>query len=105
MTVVDPGGNVIASARMDGAPLLSIGVAADKAWSVMAFGAPTHWWADAVAADPDLRALTQGRPLLPVPGGVAITTGGALVGAIGVSGATAEQDRAIAEAGAAAVGT
>lgn len=100
IVVSDPHGEPIISARMDGAPLLSVGVARDKAWTVAAFGRPTDWWADVLAEDPSLAALGNGRPLMPVPGGVPIMAGEVLVGAVGVSGGTAEQDREIAEAGA-----
>ncbi len=101
--VCDPAGETVASARMDGAPLLSVGVARDKAWTVAAFGQPTHWWAELFDREPALAALGNGRPLMPVPGGVPITAAGQMVGAIGVSGGTADDDRRIAEAGASAV--
>ena len=104
VVVCDPAGETVISARMDGAPLLSVGVARDKAWTVAAFGQPTHWWAELLEDDPGLAALGNGRPLMPVPGGVPLTVSGAMVGAVGVSGATAEQDRRIAEAGAAVLG-
>lgn len=104
IVVADPGGVPIVTARMDGAPLLSIGVAQDKAWTVASFGQPTHWWAEAMAADPSLRALSEGRPLLAVPGGVPIVEDGVMVGTVAVSGGSSEEDLAIAQAGAAAVG-
>lgn len=103
IVVADPHGEPIITARMDGAPLLSVGVARDKAWTVAAFGRPTHWWADVLVEDPSLRALGNGRPLMPVPGGVPVTAGDVLVGAVGVSGGTAEEDRRIAEAGASVI--
>lgn len=101
--VVDLGGNDVAMTRMDGSPLLSRQVAADKAWTAAAFGKPTAWWAEAIAADPALAALGGGNRLMPVPGGVPLVVDGAVVGGFGVSGATAEQDHQIATAGAAAV--
>lgn len=102
--VVDPGGGDVAMTRMDGSPLLSRQVAADKAWTAIAFGKPSRWWAEAMAADPGLSVLGGGNRLMPVPGGVPLHVDGQLVGAVGVSGATAEQDDRIAEAGAAALG-
>ncbi len=102
--VVDPGGHRVAMSRMDGAPLLSLDVAADKAWTVISFGQSSRWWADTVREAPDLAVLGKGNRLMPVAGGVPLTIDGQLVGAIGVSGATAEQDQQIAEAGAAALG-
>ena len=50
--VVDPGGHDVAMLRMDGAPLLSRQVARDKAWSSVAFGQPTTWWATIIDDDP-----------------------------------------------------
>lgn len=101
--VCDPAGELVISARMDGAPLLSVGVARDKAWTVAAFGQPTHWWAELIDDEPSLAALGNGRPLMPVPGGVPIMAAEELVGAVGVSGGTAEQDRRLAETGASAL--
>lgn len=103
IVVSDPHGEPITTARMDGAPLLSVGVARDKAWTVAAFGRPTHWWADVLGEDPSLAALGSGRPLMPVPGGVPVFAGEMIVGAVGVSGGTAVQDRQIAEAGASVI--
>ena len=103
--VVDPGGHDVAMARMDGSPLLSRQVARDKAWSCVAFGQPTTWWAEIIDDDPTLAALGRGNRLMPVAGGVPLRVDGVLVGGLGVSGATAEQDGAIADAGAAALST
>lgn len=102
--VVDPGGNDVAMTRMDGSPLLSRQIAADKAWTTVAFGRPTTWWSETLAADPSLTALGRGNRLMPVPGGVPLMAGGELVGGVGVSGATAEQDHAIATRAASALG-
>lgn len=101
--VVDPGGDDVAMVRMDGSPLLSRQVARDKAWTTVAFGQPTTWWTDLIAADDSLAALGRGNRLMPVPGGVPLVVAGTLVGGVGVSGATSEQDAAIATAGAAAL--
>jgi glc operon protein GlcG len=98
VTVLDRAGHPVASARMDGAPLGSIGVAHDKGWTVTAFGHPSQWWAETFAADPSLVVLGEGRPLLGVPGGVPLIVDGTLVGAIAVSGATSEEDVQIAQA-------
>lgn len=104
IVVADPSGEPIMTARMDGAPLLSVGVARDKAWTVASFGEPTHWWAEALAADPSLQPLANGRPLMAVPGGVPVVVDDVVVGAVGVSGGSAEQDLSIARAGASTVG-
>lgn len=104
VTVLDPGGHPVAMTRMDRSPMLSIGVADAKAWTVVAFGHPTTWWADLLAGDPALAALGGASDrFMPVPGGVPLMLEGEMVGAVGVSGATAEQDHQIAAAGAGAM--
>lgn len=105
IAISDPSGEPIITIRMDGAPRLSAEIALNKAHTVTAFnGLPTHLWWPAIADDP---ALVHGIPTIPrlviFAGGVPVTIDGALVGAIGVSGGSSEQDREIAEAGAAAV--
>jgi uncharacterized protein GlcG (DUF336 family) len=106
IAVSDPSGEPIVTVRMDGAPRLSAGIARNKAYSVASFkGLPTHAWWPVIADDPALvHGLTQTPRLVIIAGGVPVLADGELVGAVGVSGASAEQDRAIAEAGAAAMG-
>lgn len=106
VAVTDRAGHLLAYARMDRAPLFSEQIARDKAYSVAAFnGRPTHEWWDAIADDPPVRSgLTSGGSRLIIfGGGVPIRVAGELVGAIGVSGGSAEQDRDIADSGAAAL--
>lgn len=104
--VADHTGDALATARMNGAALLSYSIAVDKAYTVAAFqGVPTHDWFDLIKGEPALREGIVHRDRLVVfGGGVPICDGGEVVGAVGVSGGSAEQDREIAEAGAAAVG-
>ena len=105
IAVVDLAGDLLAFARLDGAPLLSGSIAQDKAYTVAAFnGVPTHAWFGLIEAEPALReGIVHLDRLVIYAGGVPVTVDGALVGAVGVSGGTAEQDRQIAEAGASAV--
>jgi uncharacterized protein GlcG (DUF336 family) len=107
IAVADPSGALLAFARMDGAALLSSGIAQDKAWTVSAFnGLATHEFFGLIENEPALREGILHRDRLVVfGGGVPIHLDGVLVGAVGVSGGTAEQDRDIAEAGAAALTT
>ena len=98
--VVDPGGHDVAMLRMDRSPLLSRQVARDKAWSAVAFGQSTTWWRTLLDDDPGLAALGRGNRLMPIAGGVPLQVGGRLVGGVGVSGATEEQDGQVAQAGA-----
>ena len=101
--VVDVAGHDLALTVMDGSPLLSRQVAADKAWTAIAFGQPTDWWSDLLADQPALSALARNNRLMAVPGGVPLRLDGEVVGGLGVSGGTAEEDARIAAAGAAAL--
>lgn len=105
VAVADRSGNLLGFARMDAAPLLSVGLAQDKAYTVSAFnGLPTHDWFDLVQGDPAvLHGIVKTDRLIVFGGGVPVRVAGELVGAVGVSGGSAEQDREIAEAGATAV--
>jgi glc operon protein GlcG len=107
VAVADGGGNLVSFARMDGAPLMSAGLAQNKAYSVMAFkGMATREWWDAIKDEPALlHGIVKTDRLTVFGGGVAITEGETVVGAIGVSGGSAEEDHEIAAAGAAAVGS
>ena len=106
VAVVDAGGNLKAFARMDGAWLGSIDIATTKARTARYFDLPSE----------ELGALSQpGGPLhgievsngglITFPGGLPLKAeDGTVIGAIGVSGSTVEDDRAVAAAGAAALG-
>ncbi len=102
ITVTDASGEPIVSARMDGAPRLSVGIAANKAYSVTGFGGlPTGAWWDFIKDEPALvHGLTHTPRLTIFGGGVGIFVDGGLVGAVGVSGGTADQDAEVAEAAA-----
>lgn len=102
VAVVDRYGWLLAFARIGDAPLMSIHLAQDKAFSVAAFaGRPTHDWPQALNGDPVLTAgLSKMDRFSAIGGGVPIMRGRQLIGAVGVSGGTVEQDRAVAEAGA-----
>ncbi len=106
IAVSDPSGEPIVTLRMDGAPRLSAEIARNKAYTVASFnGLPTHVWWQAIAEDPALvHGLTHTPRLVVFGGGVPVRIDGALVGAVGVSGGSSEQDRVIAEAGAQTVG-
>lgn len=104
VAVADRAGDLLAYLRMDGAPLLSEHIARNKAYTVAAFnGQPTHEWWSTIADDPPLRiGIVHTDRLVIFGGGVPVRVNGELVGTIGVSGGTADQDRHIAEAGASA---
>jgi uncharacterized protein GlcG (DUF336 family) len=106
IAVVDESGVLKAFSRMDGAALLSVQIAQDKAYTAVGFGMPTHGWHDFIKDDPPLAA---GAPaaidrLVIFGGGYPINVDGAVVGAIGVSGGHYTQDQEVAEAGLAVLG-
>ena len=105
VSVCDVAGHQLAFARMDGAPLLSGSLAVDKAYSVAAFGGlPTSRWFGLIEDDPALREGIVHRDRLVIfGGGVSVVHEGVRVGAVGVSGGSAEQDEEIAAAGATAL--
>jgi len=105
IAVCDSGGNPVASARMDGAPLLSMDIATNKAWTVTQFnGMPTSQWWSVIEGEPSLvHGITHTPRLVVFGGGEPIVLDGTVAGAVGVSGGSAEQDTAIATAGATAV--
>lgn len=105
ITVTDPSGEALISARMDGAPRLSAGIAANKAFTVAGFGGmPTAGWWDAIKDEPSLvQGITHTPRLIVFGGGVGIFANETFVGAIGVSGGTVNEDAEVAAAGAAAI--
>jgi glc operon protein GlcG len=104
IAVSDHGGHLVSFERMGGAPILSIQLAQDKAYSVCAFqGLPTdEWWPMLKDEGAVLHGIVKTDRLVVFGGGAPVrTSAGDLVGAVGVSGGSAEQDAAIARAGAA----
>jgi uncharacterized protein GlcG (DUF336 family) len=106
IAVVDAGNNLTAFARQDGAWLGSIAIAQDKAFTARAFDAATDELYEKAQPGGSLYGIgvsNDGR-VITFPGGVPLTDGDEIVGAIGVSGGEVSQDQAVAEAGAAALG-
>jgi uncharacterized protein GlcG (DUF336 family) len=95
--ILDDGGNPIVMQRMDGAQLGSIDVAQGKARTSLRFRRPSKAFADAMQAGNTYVMTLPG--VLPVQGGLPIEVDGKVIGAIGVSGATSEQDEQCARAG------
>jgi uncharacterized protein GlcG (DUF336 family) len=105
VAVTDSSGTLMAFLRMPGAFLHSIEIATDKAYTSASFGMPTSQWMDILREDEALRIGIPLRPRLVVfGGGVPIREGEDLIGGIGVSGGSAEQDEACAKAGLKAIG-
>lgn len=101
VAVVDAGGHLNAFARMDGAPVITIQVATDKAYTAAGFGLATEAWHDLIAGDPPLAlgAPSQIDRLVTFGGGLPIIVEGVLVGGIGVCGGHWTDDVVIARAG------
>lgn len=99
--VVDPAGHLLAFRRMDGAPTISISVSQRKAETAAALGKPTKDLQDAVNAGATM--LLGVGEVCPVQGGVPIIVDGMVIGAIGGSGGSAEDDERAALAGAQAI--
>ncbi len=99
--VVDAHGELIAFERMDDAPLSSVTIAQGKARTAARFKRPTKSLDSSVTAGRVQLMAFDG--LIPVEGGVPITIGGRIVGAIGASGAQSFQDAQAARMGADAV--
>jgi uncharacterized protein GlcG (DUF336 family) len=101
IAVVDEGNNLAAFARMDGAWLGSIDIAQNKAYTARAFDMETRDLAPLAQPGGPLygiEASNDGR-LIVFAGGIPLVSRGKVVGAIGVSGGSVEQDQEVAEAG------
>jgi len=101
--VVDAGGHLVAFERMDGAEIAGPVLAPDKAFTAVAHRIGTHELAPLVAPGGPLAGMASaaGGRYICFAGGLPLWAQGRVVGGIGVSGGTAEQDLASAAAGAA----
>jgi len=98
IVVLDSGGQLVMLQRLDNAQWGSVEIAKEKARSSVALRRPTKALQDLVAqGGANLRLLTLGYSVL--EGGIPIIVDGKIVGAVGVSGVTSQQDAQIAQAG------
>jgi len=105
IAIVDESGILKAYSRMDGAALLSVGIAQDKAYTSVSFGIATHEWFEFVKNDPPLlHGIIKTPRLVVFGGGYPIKEDGTIIGGIGVSGGHYEQDMKVAQAALAALG-
>lgn len=96
VAVVDTAGNLVAFARADGTQTASLAIAIEKARTAAAFRRPTKAWEDALAGG---RTAVLALPgIMPIEGGLPILQENRIVGAIGVSGGTAQEDGQVAAA-------
>ena len=98
VAILDDGGNLKAFSRMDGAPILSIEIAQNKAYTAL-FGLPPQDFFNCIQGEPSLLAgVPQVARVAAYGGGFPIKVDGAIVGAIGVSGGTMQNDVDCAQA-------
>jgi uncharacterized protein GlcG (DUF336 family) len=100
VAVVDQGGQLVAFERMDTADLVTIGLAQDKAWTSLMNRMPTRDLGPLVQPGAEFygyESTGRGRTIV-FAGGMPIELGGVLVGGVGVSGGSVEQDQAIVDA-------
>ena len=98
VVVLDASGHLVAAQRQDGASMFRFDVALGKAWTAVAMGSSSRAVANRASTNPNFfvaLAATAGGRFLPQPGAVLIRDdGGAMLGAIGASGASADVDEA-----------
>jgi glc operon protein GlcG len=98
IAILDSGGQLVMLHRLDGAQWGSVDIAREKARSAVALRRPTKVFQDLIAqGGANLRLLNIGYSVL--EGGIPIVVGGKLIGGIGVSGVTSQQDAQIGQAG------
>jgi uncharacterized protein GlcG (DUF336 family) len=100
IAVVDSGGGLVAHVRMDGAWLGSVDIAIDKAWTARAFDMPTEDLARITQSGQSGFGLntTNGSKVVIFGGGIPIKVDGAVIGAVGASGGSVEDDILVARA-------
>ena len=100
IAVVDVGGNLVAQQRMDGALLVSVDISRNKAYTAVAIKLPTHELAEVAQPGQPLFGIhnaDNGRIVI-FGGGFPLETGQEIVGGIGVSGGSVQEDIRCAEA-------
>ena len=100
LSIVDPGGHLVHFEKVDGTQYASIEISMAKAQSAISFRRPTRAWAQGIGRNPALATLPG---VVGSPGGVPIVLNGQIIGALGCSGDTGDNDEIACEAGAAAV--
>ena len=106
IAVMDAGRNLVAFHRMDGAWVASTDIAIDKAFTSAGRGLTTRKIGEMAQPGQPLFGIntTNGGRIVIFAGGIPLMRGGEVIGAIGVSGGTVDEDEEVAEAGVAALG-
>jgi len=103
IAVVDSGANLVAFLRMDGAQLASISIAEHKARTAAKYRRATKVFEDAVQKS-DSKNILSLDDVIATRGGIPLTEGGKIIGAIGCSGGTSAQDEVVCTAATALLG-
>lgn len=103
MAVTDPYGHLKAFQSMDGTPFLAHDLAINKAWTAVSFRQSTHAWV-VTLADPATAHLAHTPRVVAVGGGYPILDSGNVIGGLGLSGGTVDQDQQAAESALTALG-
>jgi uncharacterized protein GlcG (DUF336 family) len=106
VVVLDAGGHPVAMARQDGSGILRAEIAGGKAYGALGFGLGSRELREKNPQFLAAVAAASGGRMVPVPGGVLVRDpkSGGVIGAVGISGDTADRDEACAVAGIEAVG-
>jgi uncharacterized protein GlcG (DUF336 family) len=96
VAVTDPGGHLMAFERSDNSRVLAIDVAINKAWTSAVSGMSTQTWNALFAAHPAVAPLAGHPRLLGVAGGLPLIADGEVIGAVGVSGGSHDDDHEVA---------
>jgi glc operon protein GlcG len=99
ISIVDSAGQLVLMQRLDNTQYASIAIANGKATTAVNFRRPTKALEDAIAGGGAGLRLLRVDGLMPLEGGIPIVVDGKLIGGIGVSGVTSQQDAQIARAG------
>ena len=106
--VLDAGGHMVAAKREDGSGIIRVEIATGKAYGALGMGWGSRTMMERAAQNPNFLtaiAAASGGRLVPNPGGVLIRdAGNAIIGAVGISGDTADNDEIVAVAGVEAAG-
>ena len=101
IAIVDNNGHLVYFERMDDTQIASTWIAIDKAKTSAQFRRPSRAFEEGVAKGRNAILGLQGAT--PITGGLPIVVGGKVIGGVGVSGVTADQDEQVASAGVAAL--
>lgn len=99
IVIVDSGGNMVMMQKLDNTQHASVGIAEGKAKTAVNFRRPTKALEDVIAGGGGGLRLLAVDGITPLEGGIPIVIDGRIIGGVGVSGVTSQQDAQVAQAG------